>query len=120
MITAAEKASAGAKYIIAGEFKTMEEIAKTLAEVTGKPEPKIRFPYPAIWSFAVVQELYSRLSGKPALVTRTAINTMRARLNHDSSKAIRELGVEFRPFIDTLRSEVEWFRTNNYLTEKNS
>jgi dihydroflavonol-4-reductase len=61
-----------------------------------------------------VQELYSRLTGKPALVTRTAVNTMRARLNHDSSKAVRELGVTFRPFTDTLRAEVQWYRENGY------
>jgi len=114
MINAAEKERCGPKYLIAGTFKTMREIAQTMAEVSGKPEPKIRFPYMAIYSFAVVQELYSRLTGKPALVTRTAINTMRARLDHDSSRAVNELGASFRPFADTLRSEIDWYRQNGY------
>lgn len=114
MISAAEKGKGGDKYIIAGKFQTMREIARTMAEVSGKPEPKIRFPYFAIYSFAVVQEIYSRITGKPALVTRTAINTMRARLNHDSSRAIDELGVSFRPFAETLRAEIEWYRQNGY------
>lgn len=114
MIAAAEKGKGGDKYIIAGTFQTMREIAQTMAVVTGKPEPKIRFPYFAIYSFAIVQEIYSRLTGKPALVTRTAINTMRARLNHDSSRAVRELGVSFRPFAETLRAEIDWYRQNGY------
>lgn len=114
MISAAEKGEGGEKYIIAGKFMTMREIAKVMAEVSGKPEPKVRFPYFAIYSFAIVQELYSRLTGKPALVTRTAINTMRAKLNHDSSKAVRELGVSFRPLTDTMRAEIDWYRQNGY------
>lgn len=114
MVNAAEKSAGGEKFIVAGVFKTMEDVAATLAQVTGKPKPKIKFPYFAIWSFAVVQELLSRLTGKPALVTRTAINTMRARLNHDSSKAVRELGATFRPLSETLRAEVDWYRQNGY------
>lgn len=114
MIAAAEKGRGGEKFIIAGEFMTMRAIAQVMAEVSGKPEPKIRFPYFAIYSFAVVQEIYSRITGKPALVTRTAINTMRARLNHHSSKAVRELGVKFRPFSETIRAEIAWYRQNGY------
>lgn len=114
MIEAVEKGKKGEKYIVGGKFETMETIAKTMAEVTGKPEPKIRFPYFAIYSFAVVQELLSRVTGKPALVTRTAINTMRARLDHDSSKAVRELGAKFRPLSDTIKAEIDWYKQNGY------
>lgn len=114
MAEAALKAPGGEKYIVAGRFETMRSIAKTMSEVTGRSEPGIRFPYFAIYSFAVVQELISRITGRPALITRTAIDTMTARLDHDSSKAVRELGVTFRPFPETMRAVIDWYRANGY------
>jgi dihydroflavonol-4-reductase len=51
--------------------------------------------------------------GRPALVTMAGIRTMHAKKAVDSTKAIRELGASFRPFEETVRDEVEWFRSRN-------
>ncbi len=40
------------------------------------------------------------------------IRTMVARKFVSSEKAVRELGATFRPFEETLRDEVAWFRAS--------
>jgi nucleoside-diphosphate-sugar epimerase len=53
----------------------------------------------------------------PALFTVNGIQTLHAKDRLSSDRAIRELGVSFRPLDETLRDTVAWFRTNGYLGE---
>ncbi|MEZ5427866.1 MAG: SDR family oxidoreductase [Pyrinomonadaceae bacterium] len=114
MIEAVEKGRAGEKYIVGGEFYTIEEIVGNLAEVSGLPPLKLKIPGPFILAFAGLAELFSRLTGRPALISKPGIKTMRARLAVDSGKAKRELGAKFRPLAETLKAEINWYRENGY------
>jgi dihydroflavonol-4-reductase len=44
---------------------------------------------------------------------------MHAKLTVDSSRAVRELGATFRPFEDTLRDEVAWYRRDDQMKISN-
>ncbi|MFN7998930.1 MAG: NAD-dependent epimerase/dehydratase family protein [Bryobacteraceae bacterium] len=110
VVQAAQRGRAGERYLVAGRAVTLEEILQTLEKVSGVPAPKLRLPYPALLALAHASKLYSRLTGHPALVTPDAVRTLQEKYDISSAKAIQELGVTFRPFEQTLRDEIAWFR----------
>lgn len=116
MITAVESGKNGEKYIVGGEFYTIEEIAHTLANVAKVPKLKIKFPKFVILTLASVSDFFSLLTGRRSPISKPGIKTMQARLAVDSSKARRELGAKFRPLSETLRAEVEWYRQNGFVS----
>ena len=61
-------------------------------------------------------ETWSRLTGSPALVTLEGVRTLHNRNKVKSDKAVRELSATFRPFEQTVRDELDWFRARGYLT----
>jgi dihydroflavonol-4-reductase len=107
---AAERGNAGERYIVAGLPLTIKQIAEMLEKVSGVPAPCLQLPYPAMLAFAYVSKLVSRITGAPVLVTPEAIRTLQEPYDVSSAKAERELGATFRPFEDTLRDEIAWFR----------
>jgi len=111
MVRAVEREGEG-RYIAAGVFMTIDEIFRALEEVSGVPGPRWRLPYRIVLALAWLGELGSRLTGRPVMVTVENVRLMHARLRVDSGRAIRELGIEFRPFRETLRDEIAWLRQN--------
>ena len=114
MINAVELGKSGEKYLVGGEFYLMEEIIETLAEVSGNPKLKMKIPNFVILTLANFSELFSRLTGKPPMISKNGIKTLQAKLTVDSSKAKRELGAKFRPIAETLADEVKWYRNNGF------
>ncbi|WP_394827415.1 SDR family oxidoreductase [Pendulispora albinea] len=112
-IRAAEKGRPGERYILAGDFATLEDIVQILAQVSDVPPPRTRLPYAIAWTYALVSQTWARLTGGETLVTLEAVRMMQARLRADSTKAQRELGFRARPLIDTLRDEVAWYRAHD-------
>jgi len=72
----------------------------------------VRIPYPLAISVAWVSETIARLRNQPTLMTVNGIRTMQNHWLISSAKAERELNVTFRSLHDTLRDEVNWFRSN--------
>jgi dihydroflavonol-4-reductase len=110
VVQAAEHGRAGERYIVAGRPATLKQILETLERVSGIPKPRLRLPYLPTLAFAHASKFIGRLTGAPVLVTPEAIRTLQERYEMSSDKAIRELGVSFRPFEETLRDEIAWFR----------
>jgi dihydroflavonol-4-reductase len=112
MIRAAVRGRAGSSYILGGPFTSLARVAETLAEVTGQPAPRMRISYRIALAYATVAETWARIADKPALVTVAAVRAMQAQLRVSSNKALRELGWRYRPLSDTLRDEVDWYRSH--------
>ena len=110
MIAALEKGRAGEKYIVAGTFHTLEEVLQGLEKASGVPAPKMRLPHPVVMTFALIQELIGRLTGREVLVTREGVRAMHGKHRVTSAKAERELGVRFRPLDRTFEDVVAWCR----------
>ncbi len=110
MVRAAERAKHGARFIIAGPAMSLAEMLSALERVSGIPGPRVHLPYPVAFAFAWASEVGSRISGRPALLTRLAVKTMNNPARATSARAERELGVRFRPFDETARDVVAWYR----------
>jgi dihydroflavonol-4-reductase len=109
MIAAMEKGKDGGKYIVAGEFYTIEELLRELERVSGVSAPKRRIPHAVVMTFAFIQEVVGRLTGREVLMTREGVRTVSACYRVSSAKARRELGVTFRPLEETFRDVVGWY-----------
>jgi len=112
-VAAVERGHSGERYIVAGPYFDFAEIFATLERVTGVPAPRRRVPYSLMLVAAAVSQTWSRVTGNSSLITVEAVKTMHARRSVVSDKAIRELNVSFRPFEETVRDEVAWFRSQH-------
>jgi dihydroflavonol-4-reductase len=115
-IQAVERGKSGERYIVGGQYFDLAQVLTTLERVTGVPAPTRKIPYGLSLAVGAASQTWARITGTPALITIAGLRTMHARVAVDSAKAIRELGASFRPFDDTVRDEVAWFRAHGYLT----
>lgn len=115
MIQAVTRGRAGERYIVAGPYLTFEQILQALQRVTGVKPPRVRIPYPLLLAGAFASEAISIVTNRPILISRNAVRSIRASLRWSSAKALRELGVTFRGFDETLSDEIQWFRQYGYI-----
>jgi dihydroflavonol-4-reductase len=115
MIKAAERGCSGERYIVSKEYITLEHLAHTVSKVCGVPIPTRRIPYTALNLLAHAAELTSRITGRQPAISVNALKAMNRRHEVSSAKAIRELGVTFRPFEETIRDTANWFLANGYV-----
>jgi dihydroflavonol-4-reductase len=111
MIVAAERLHHGARYLVAGPAMSIADVVTALERVTGVRAPRTRLPYAVALAFAWVSELWSRLTRRPALVTPMGLRTMNMGAWVSSARAERDLSARFRPFDETVRDVVAWYRT---------
>jgi dihydroflavonol-4-reductase len=117
-ILAARHGRIGEKYVLGNANLTLRNIFSMLEDITGLPAPKVRLPYIPILLAAYANEAFSFLTGKEPLIPLAGVQMARKFMFFDSSKAVRELGLPQRPVIDALRRAVEWFRSNDYVTQR--
>ncbi|NOK61809.1 MAG: NAD-dependent epimerase/dehydratase family protein [Chloroflexi bacterium AL-W] len=110
MINAVQHGQSGERYIIAGRSTSFAEIVHILEKVSGVPAPKGHIPYWVSFSAAWLSERYSRLTGKPSLISMDSVQSLNRHQQISSQKAEHKLGVSFRPLEETLDDEVVWYR----------
>ncbi len=115
MINAVEKGKSGERYIVGGKYFSLEDVVKTLEKITMIPAPGRRIPYAVTMIYAYFSEIYGKLTGRQILVSLNAIRNLHEKFQWNSDKAIRELGVDFRPLEETLEDEIEWYKNYGYI-----
>lgn len=106
-VAAMERGVPGRKYLATGHNITLQGLFERLQRITGR-RPPLRLPPPLGVPLAHAVE---------ALGLFPALDAAQARLMayfwwYDSSRAVRELGVTFRPLDETLSEAVAWLRAN--------
>ena len=114
-ISAAHLGRSGERYIVGGTYHDIADVLATLERVTGVPAPKRKIPYALSLAVGAGAETWARLTSSTALVTRAGVRLLHAKNAVRSDKAVRELSATFRPFEETVRDEVEWFRSQHFL-----
>jgi len=113
-VTAADRGKSGDRYIVSGSYFNLGQIFATLERATGVPAPTRAIPYAVSLGVGFFSENWARLTGGKALITVEAVRTIHAKKAVASGKAVRELSATFRPFEETVRDEVEWFRSHGF------
>lgn len=117
-IAAAYKGRRGERYLAAGRHMTMQELIPLLSRAAGVTAPTRKVPAPLLYALACLQEIYSRLSGKPVLLSLSTVRLMlneADRSHFDHSKSEHELGLRFRPLEETLNDTLDWYRQHGWL-----
>jgi nucleoside-diphosphate-sugar epimerase len=114
MIAAEAKGDCGDSYVAAGRHMTLAEVIDRLEHLSGVSAPKRVIPLGLLFVLATVQELYARLTKRPALLSLAAARLMAREREHtrfDSTKVEEKLGIRFRPIDETLADEIAYFRS---------
>jgi len=123
MWLAGQKGRRGERYIAAGRHMSMAELFQNLERVSGVPSPRWEVPSPILYLLGVANEIWSRFSRQPALISLATVQLMlqeRDRTQFIHGKTERELGIRFRPVEETLRDTITWYRENGWLEQLHS
>jgi dihydroflavonol-4-reductase len=107
---AAERGRPGERYVLGNRNMTLREILEALAELLGRPAPRIRLPYAFAWTAGALSTAAADLfTHRPPAIPLEGVRMARRKMFVDAAKAVRELGLPQTPvgeaFVDALR----WF-----------
>jgi dihydroflavonol-4-reductase len=109
-LLAAERGRVGERYILGHRNMTLAEIVSELADITGRPAPRLRLPYAAAWTAGALSTAFATwVTHRPPAVALEAVKMARRRMFFDASKAVRELGLPQTPVRAAFEDAVAWF-----------
>ncbi len=118
LILAAEKGQSARHYIFSGTQVQIPELMKELERNIGYPAPTYEIPPAIARSAGVLASVYYRLIRRRPVFTAYSIDVLRSNSNVSSARARHELGFTSRPWQNSIRDHVEWFRTEGMLPKR--
>lgn len=104
------------KFIIGGNWKSMTELGMAVEKVGGKSCPVLMVPFWTAYLGASILSVLPFIRKDDQLFTKASLQTLQhSHRNISSDKAARMLNFEARPFEDTVRDTVEWFKENKMI-----
>ena len=107
---ALERGRIGESYILGGDNLTLRQVLALIADLTGRPAPRIRLSTAVLWPVALACEALARLTEIEPLVTTDHLRMARKKMFFSSAKAIAELGYAPRPARAAIADAIAWFR----------
>lgn len=110
-VLAAQKGRIGEKYLLGKENISFKDFADRVAAIAGVKIRLIKLPRSVMFGYGwAAEKISDRFTHREPLLTYAGAQTAAEFTYFDSTKAQKELGLEFRPLDDTLRDTVAWFR----------
>ena len=110
-VLAAKKGRVGEKYILGNRNMTFKELAGEIARAAGVKSRLMKLPKSAMFAYGWAAERISdRFTHKEPVITYAAAQSAAKYCYFENTKAREELGLTFRPFEETLRDSIDWFR----------
>ncbi len=115
-VLAIDKGKTGESYLIAGTWKTIEELAQMVEKETGKKSPKITSPFWLAHIGVPFLGLWAKLLNKHPLYTHESLEVLKnAHRNVSHEKAANHLGFNPRPLEDTIHDIYTWYREQSII-----
>lgn len=108
-VAAVERGLIGERYIIGGHNLTLRQALVTAAKAAGVAPPRVKIPLPLLDVLVRLGDLL------PGVKLPEQGRTLRFWQPLSTIKAERELGFAARPFGETARDTVAWFREHGYV-----
>jgi len=118
LILAAEKGKLGRHYIFSGTQVQILELMKELERNIGYPAPTYEIPPIIARTAGVLASVYYRLIRRRPVFTAYSIDVLRSNSQVSSARARGELGFTNRPWQDSIRDHIEWFRAEGMLPKR--
>jgi len=106
-IQAAARGRHGERYILGGHNLTVDQALGIAAGVSGKNPPSMKIPLAVVDLAAYVSDLFPKLP-----LPANHLKGVRHWQAFNTSKAQEELGLAPRPFEETVRDALAWFKEN--------
>jgi dihydroflavonol-4-reductase len=113
-VLAAERGRIGERYILGGENLSLAEILAAVADLAGRPKPRLRLPLAPLMPIAWLSEGLAGITGKEPFVTLDGLRMARKKMYFSSAKAAAEFGYAPRPVRQGLAEAIAWFRQQGY------
>jgi dihydroflavonol-4-reductase len=113
-LSACESGRPGERYILGAENLTLEQILLKLAEITGRPAPKLRIPYAVAYAAGAASTAWAQVTGRMPRAPLDAVRMARKKMWVKHDKAARELGYRPGPAAGALKRAADWFTAHGY------
>jgi dihydroflavonol-4-reductase len=114
-LLAAEKGRIGERYILGARNMTLKQILDALAEITGRPAPRVKMPHAVALAAGYADQWISRLTGREPQIPVEGVKMSRHRMFVESDKAERELGYKPSSVEAALERAVRWYEKHGYV-----
>lgn len=115
-ISAINKGASGGKYILAGHYHKLTEVAQLIQKHTGIKTTRIVSPFWLAKAGLPFITAYSKITGVEPLYTSESLKILKkSNKNISHSKASLELDFNPRSLDETIRDSFEWFRENGFI-----
>lgn len=116
ILGAIHKGQTNANYLLSGHWKTFKEVSSEINSWNNQSPIKVYFPIAFAEFGAVFQELWSKLSGQPPLLTREAMQFVRNTPRNISNQFAKEtIDYQARPFEETIMDTLNWMNQQNWI-----
>jgi len=116
LILAEKLGRSGERYLITDRLFHMRDFCNLVAGIAHEPPPRFFIPLWLMTTICAVTQTVMLAIGKDTKVSLRSLKLSRRMGDFDNSKARRELGWEPRPFEQSIREAVLWFRQNTTRT----
>lgn len=117
-LLAARHGAPGQRYILSGSTVRVDQALSLLGEVTGVALSPRYVPAALLSPIGAVVEVGARLLRRQAPLCRELARVLLHSHIYDGSRAARELGLTYRPIIDTIARTVDWFRSEGLVEDR--
>jgi dihydroflavonol-4-reductase len=114
-LLAAERGKPGERYILGGRNMTLREILVALANICGRPAPRIRLPHAVALLAAYVDQVISGALIREPKIPLEGVRMSRNAMFVDASKAERDLGFRAGSVEAALERAVHWYEERGYV-----
>jgi dihydroflavonol-4-reductase len=101
--------NSGARYILSGHWRSLRDVARVTARISGRSAPGFVVPIWLAKAFQPVMAKLAQINGSQPLYTKAMLNTMRSNRRISHERASRDLAYTPRPFEETLADTLHWF-----------
>jgi dihydroflavonol-4-reductase len=108
-LAAADRAPAGASYLLGGRYATVEQLQAIIRELTGAKLPSRRITLRQVEWLLPLVGLQSRLTRRPPALTKAMLYPLKHGGQVNRSRAAQELGYAPRPLEETIADALSWF-----------
>jgi len=120
LILAAERGQSGRHYILSGTQVQVPQLMRELERNIGYPAPTYEIPARIARTAGVLASVYYRLMRRRPVFTAYSIDVLKSNSQVSSARAREELGFITRPWQDSIRDQVGWFRSQGLLPTRRS
>lgn len=95
---------------MSAHYTSLEELFRILEKVSGVRGPAKKYPLPLVYFSVWMSERIASWRNKETALSVEELKVMTERKRTSGAKAVRELGLAYRPLEETLRDTVAWYR----------